>query len=172
LNKILIGERISNVGGYLNNMVNNPTLFEVQKQGLDEKKSRRVEKQQVDSSKRKEQEEQKRKDDLLNSYTKEKNEMIKSIIVAEQLGEIIIQSLEQQAQEEKPTFLVKLALERYQVFQKTYNGNDHLLDAFDKAGFSFSTYVSDWIVKHYPDSLNDVQSQYQKQADIIGVNLA
>jgi plasmid replication initiation protein len=171
LNKIASGESIKNVGGYLHNMVNSPTLFEVQKQELDDKKQKQSERQQINHSKREEQEEQKKKDNLLNSYTRAKNEVIKSIITSKQLTDTIIQSLQQQAQGEKPVMLVQLAFEKYQAFQESYQGDNPLVEALDKAGFSLTTYVSDWITKEYPDSLQEIKAEYQKQADLIGINL-
>lgn len=171
LNKLQAGERINNIGGYLTNMVNSPSLFEVRKQELDDKKQRKAEKQKADDNKRQELANQKRKDDLLNSYTRAKNEAVKAIVISEQLSEKIIASLQEQAQEEKPSFLVSMAIEKYNSFKESYQGDTPVIDALDKAGFMFSTYVSDWVINGYPDSLQEIKDQYQKQADIIGVNL-
>lgn len=171
LNKLQTGERINNIGGYLNNMVNSPSLFEVRKQELNDKKKKQSEKQQTNDNKRQELTEKKRKDDLLNSYTKAKGEAVKAIVVSEQLSEKIIASLQEQAQEEKPSFLVAMAIEKYNAFMETYQGATPVIDALDKAGFMFSIYVSDWVMNLHPESLQEIKDQYQKQADIIGVNL-
>jgi hypothetical protein len=43
--------------------------------------------------------------------------------------------LQEQAQEEKPSFLVAMAIEKYNAFMETYQGATPVIDALDKAGF-------------------------------------
>ncbi len=172
LEKIKDGENIKNVGGYINNMVTNPSLFEanqiLEKERIDKQKNKAKEllKKQTEDNL------EQRKTLFLNSYIAAKEGLIIQLVKEKNsLATELLDTLQKEAQSENALFLAQMAWDNFLELQVGGSEADKLLKAIDTSGFSFKTYVYDWIEKAFPNQILELKQQFQIQAKELGVEL-
>lgn len=172
LNRINEGDNIKNVGGYINNMVTNPSLFEAQQLLENEKiNKQKIITQELQKKQQKEDLEQKR-NLFLNSYIAAKESLVAQIINKENtIASELIDTLQNEAQSENSLFLAQMAWDSFLELGLEGNMVEKVLEALNKAGFSFKTYVYEWIEKTYPNLIAELKQQFQIEAKELGIEL-
>lgn len=173
LDKIKDGENIKNVGGYINNMVTNSSLFEANQMLEKEKIERQnIITQELQKKQYKENLE-KRKTLFLNNYLAAKEMFIIQLVKEKNnLAVELLSELQQEAQSENALFLVQMAWDNFLELQLDGSEADKLLKAIDTSGFSFKTYVYDWIEKAFPSQMFELKQSFQLEAKELGVDLS
>lgn len=172
LERIKDGESIKNVGGYINNMVTNPSLFDAQQM---------LEKEKIDKQKIAAQELQKKQTEenleqqktlFLNSYIAAKeNFIIRLVRENNNLAADFLSTLQQEAQSENALFLAQMAWDSFLELQVDGSEADKLIKAIDLSGFSFKTYVYEWVEKAFPKQIIELKQQFESEAKELGLEL-
>lgn len=172
LEKIKAGDSIKNIGGYINNMVRTPSLFELKQEQQQQQKQHRIEQHKQQVKAQEEQNFEKQKNDLLNMYTQAKiSKVIELFAQHDELAGEYIRELEQEASKDKPRFLDRMAWDKFSEVSKEGSDYEQLMTAIDKAGFSFRTHVGDWMTERFSDEIETINQQFHAQAEQLGINL-
>lgn len=172
LDRIKEGENIKNIGGYINNMVTNPSLYEAQQLLENEKvKKQKVIRQELQKKQQEESLEQ-RRNLFLNNYIATKESLVVKIINGEKnIASKLIDTLRNEAQGENTLFLAQMAWDNFLELRLEGNEDKKVLEALSKAGFSFKTYVYEWIEQTFPNRIAELKQQFQIEAKELGVEL-
>lgn len=172
LDRIKEGDNIKNVGGYINNMVTNSSLFEAQQLIENEK----INKQKYIAEELQKKQQAENFDQLrtqfLNSYIAEKeNLVVKLVSENNTIASEIIGTLKSEAESEDALFLAQMAWDNFLELKFDGSEADKLFKALDSAGFSFKTYVYEWIEKKFPHLIDELRQNFQVKAKELNVEL-
>ena len=172
LNRIKEGDSIKNVGGYINNMVTNPSLFETQQLLENEKINKQnIFTQELQKKQEKEDFEQ-RRNLFLNAYIAAKENLVVQLVNEENnIASELIATLQSEAQGENALFLAQMAWDSFLELRLDGSEIDKLLGALNLAGFSFKTYVYEWIGKTYPSRIIELKQQFRVGAKELDIEL-
>lgn len=173
LERIKDGESIKNVGGYINNMVTTPSLFDAQqmleKEKIDKQKiaAQELQRRQI------EQNLEQRKTLFLNSYIAAKEGFIIRLVQENNnLAADFLSTLQQEAQSENALFLAQMAWDNFLELQVDGSETDKLIKAIDLSGFSFKTYVYEWVEKAFPEQIMELKQKFESEAKELGLELS
>lgn len=172
LEKIRDGENIKNVGGYINNMVTNPSLLDAQQMLEKEKKDKQKMIAQEQQRKQINEDFEQRKTQLLNNYIAAKEKFIIRLVRENNnLATELLEALQQEALSENALFLAQMAWDSFLELQVDGSETDQLVEAINLSGFSFKTYVYEWIEKVFPKQIIELKEQFQSEAKELGLDL-
>jgi plasmid replication initiation protein/putative sterol carrier protein len=172
LDKVKAGEKIQNIGGYINQMVRTPTLFELAKEEQAKKEINRRKAQNEEQSKNQVIEIEKLKNQLSNEYTDAKNTFYTQMVHEnESLYNDILNFLNQENSKEKAPLVITMS---YDQLMKISNGEvnkETFIRAIKEAGFTFTAFISDWFESNLPDKVTDFKKPFEEKALALGVVL-
>lgn len=172
LDRIKEGDSIKNVGGYINNMVTNPGLFEAQQLLENEKiNKQKIITQELQKKQQAENLEQLRTQFLNNYIAEKENLVVKLVSENNMIASEIIGALKNEAESEGALFLAQMAWDSFLELQLEGSEADKLLKALDAAGFSFKTYVYEWIENKFPHLIIELKQNFQVKAKELNVEL-
>jgi plasmid replication initiation protein len=172
LNKIGQGEKMVNIGGYMNNMVRTPSLLESKQQQIQELVKKQQDKTVALHKKQQQEFFENRKNEIQNNFIQAKAQFITDIFQQnEALATELINNLQTENQVSNPRLLAELAWAKFQELSLAGNPQQQLLNAINQAGFSFNSYVSEWVEQKFVLQIQEIKNYYQRQADDLGIKL-
>lgn len=170
LEKIRVGEKIENIGGYINQMVRMTTLYDSYKEEK-QKKEASSQKISVETNFKSEKAElDKLKAKFNEIYFNAKNEFYLGLLTDNVLNQITKYLTEENARE-KPSLVISMS---YEQLMKVSGGNidkNTFTKAINEAGFTFMAFVSDWFDTNFPDEVTKFKKQFEVEASKLGIEL-
>lgn len=170
LEKIRVGEKIQNIGGYINQMVRLTSLYDSHNE---EKQKREAERQKVNvetNLKSEKVEIEKLKAEFNENYFMAKNEFYLGLLTENVLNKIVKYLTEENAKE-KPSLVISMS---YEQLMKVSGGNidkNTFTKAINEAGFTFTAFVSEWFDTNYPTEVAKFKKQFEADASKLGIEI-
>jgi plasmid replication initiation protein len=172
LNKVKAGEKILNIGGYINQMVRTPTLFEHanEQQIIKEKNRRNVQNEEKVFNQAIEIE--KLKNQFSNDYINAKNSFyIQMVNENENLYADILKFLIQENSKENPPLVINMSHDQLLKISNEEINKETFIMAIKDAGFTFTSFISDWFESNLPNEVAAFKKPYEDKAIALGVFL-
>lgn len=168
--KIRVGEKIQNIGGYINQMVRMTALYDSYKE---EKQKKTTNSQKIDieaNLKSEKVELEKLKTKFNESYFNAKNEFYLGLLTENVLNNIVKYLTEEKAKE-KPSLVISMS---YEQLMRVSGGNinkNTFVKAMSEAGFTFTAFISEWFDTNFPDDVAKFKKQFKNEASKLGIEL-
>ncbi|AFK05742.1 initiator RepB protein (plasmid) [Emticicia oligotrophica DSM 17448] len=170
IEKLRVGEKIQNIGGYMNQMVNTPSLYENYKESQQKKEERSLKLQTETNLKIQSAAIEKEKAQFNESYFKAQNEFYKKLINENVINSIIKYLMEENAKE-KPSLVVAMSYEQLMKVSGGKIDKNTFEKAMDEAGFTFTTFVSEWIETNFPQEVSQFKEPFKVEAAFLGIDI-
>lgn len=170
LEKIRVGEKIQNIGGYINQMVRMTVLYDSYKE---EKQKKEISKQKINAAanfKSEEAELEKLKAKFNETYFEAKNQFYIELFDENVLNQIVNYLSEENAKE-KPSLVISMSYEQLMKVTEGKIDKNTFSKAINEAGFTFTAFVSDWCDTNFPDKVAKFKKQFEGEAAKLGIEL-
>lgn len=169
-------KRVKDMARYLQKMVATPDLFDPVEQKKVQQKEKQAKKQETEKREQeirmKEQEFEAQKNAIRNSYIQAKSDLVYQMFSQDEtLADQLLQALQAECESDSPRMIADLAWAKYSDLRSKGTTQEKILQAIQQAGFSFNSYVTEWIEPKIAHQLTALTQEYQSQADKIGVDL-
>lgn len=170
LEKIRVGEKIQNIGGYINQMVRMPALYDSYKEE-EQKKKANSQKINIEANFKSEKAElEKLKAEFNEKYFNAKNKFYLKLIDENVLNRIVNYLTEENAKE-KPSLVISMSYEQLMKVSGGEIDKNTFIKAINEAGFTFMAFVSDWFDTNYPTEVANFKKQFEVEASKLGIEL-
>lgn len=170
LDKVRVGEKILNIGGYINQMVRMTTLYnnfkdeqqkiENKNQKINAEISHKVEKAELEKLKEK----------FNETYFNAKNEFYLELLDENILSQIIKYLTEENAKE-KPTLVISMSYEQLMKVSEGKIDKNTFAKALNEAGFTFMAFVTDWFDSNFSNEVANFKKRFEERAKQLGIEL-
>ena len=164
------GEKVMNVGGYMNNMVRTTSLFEAKEEQKNSTITHKRKTQEQQATRQQEAGEEQSRSDLKKAFFQRRVDLINSLIDLESgLTQKIMQQLRKENIEEKTDFLAELALGSYKPKNNLESDSKEEFMFNFTAGGTFQSYVLEKMGELYPSEFKAIKDEFIPQAKSIGL---
>lgn len=172
LDKVKAGEKIKNIGGYINQMVRTPTLFELAKEEQVKKEANHRTALNAEQNKKQIIELEKQKNQFSNEYTAAKNVFYaQTINENDNLYREILNFLNQENSKEKAPLVITMSYEQLMKISDGEVNKEIFIKAINEAGFTFTAFISDWFDSNLPEKVANFKKPFKEKAYILGITI-
>lgn len=170
LEKIRVGEKIQNIGGYINQMVRTTTLYDNFKEEQQKKEANNQKINAAINAKSETAELEKLKAKFNETYFEAKNKFYLDLLDEKRLNQIVKYLTEENAKE-KPSLVVSMSYEQLMKVSGGTIDKNTFTKALKEAGFTFMAFVSDWFDTNFPNEVAIFKKQFENDANNLGIEL-
>lgn len=162
------GEKVINVGGYMNNMVRTTSLFEAREEQKNSTATHKRKIQNQQATKQQEIEQEQSRNDLKKEFFQKKVDLINSLIDSEsELTHKIMQQLRNENIANKTNFLADLALSNYKPQNHLREDSKEEFIFNFIIGGTFQSYVLEKMEELYPREFKTIKDKFIPQVKSI-----
>lgn len=170
LEKIRVGEKIQNIGGYINQMVRTTALYDTYKEEKQKKEADRHKIGIETNFKTEKAELEKLRAKFSETYFNAKNEFYLEFLTENVLNQIVGYLTEENAKE-NPTLVISMSYEQLMKVSGGIINKNTFIKAINEAGFTFMAFISDWFDSNYPTEIAKFKKQFETKASELGIEL-
>lgn len=170
LEKIKVGEKIQNIGGYINQMVRTPSLYEMLKDEEAKKETKKQKIQAETQNKSQKIELETVKIQFSEAYMNAKSAFYIELLNDDTISRII-KNLTEEYTKEKPSLVISMSYEQLMKVSGGDINKETFIKAIYEAGFTFLAFVSEWFDANFPNEMARFKQPYEVEASKLGVVL-
>ena len=170
IQKLNEGEKVKNIGGYMNNMVKTTSLIEAKEEQKNSTIIHKTKSQDQQATRQQEAEQEQIRNNLKKAFFQKRVDLINSIIDSENgLTQKILQQLRNENTSDKINFFADLAMSNYKHQNHLIENSEEEFMFNFNAGGTFQSYVLEKMGNLYPREFKTIKDMFIPQAKSIGL---